>query len=151
MPNPKKPRTPCLSCGKEPFGANYKYCSNRCQFAYQNKVVIERWKAGDVSGLSKLGLVTTTVKRYLREKFANRCCLCGWSEINPYTGIAPLVADHIDGNWRNNREDNLRLLCPNCDSLMATYAGANKGRGRPNRRVSKRALEAQAMVRSKKA
>jgi hypothetical protein len=63
-----------------------------------------------------------------------------------YTGVAPLVADHVDGDWKNNREKNLRLLCPNCDSLTPTYAGANKGKGRPNRPISKRVLQARQIV-----
>lgn len=33
--------------------------------------------------------------------------------------------DHIDGNHRNNRLYNLRLLCPNCHSQTDTYAGKN--------------------------
>ena len=38
--------------------------------------------------------------------------------------------DHIDGNSENNSENNLRLICPNCHSLTATYRGANRGHGR---------------------
>jgi hypothetical protein len=56
-----------------------------------------------------------------------------------------LVADHIDGNWRNNTEENLRLLCPNCDSLTHTFSALNKGNGREHRAVSKRALEARML------
>ena len=67
--------------------------------------------------------------------------MCSWSEINQKTGLVPLVADHIDGNWRNNTESNLRLLCPNCDSLTPTYAGLNRGKSKRIRAVSKRAKE----------
>lgn len=42
----------------------------------------------------------------------------------------PLEIDHIDGNSENNSEENLRLICPNCHSLTATYKGANRGKGR---------------------
>ena len=87
------------------------------------------------------GVVSRHIKRYLRDKFENKCFLCGWSKENPKSEIVPLVADHIDGNWRNNVDGNLRLLCPNCDSLNPTYGGLNRGNGRDGRVMSKRAKE----------
>lgn len=89
------------------------------------------------------------IKKYLREKYGNKCCECGWSKINPKSGIVPLVADHIDGNWRNNVESNLRLICPNCNALSPTYAALNKGNGRENRPPSKRAQEGRNLIRKK--
>lgn len=146
MPNPKKPRTPCLTCGKEPACAEYKYCSNACQHEYQYQEYIRRWLAGKEHGLQRLGIVSNHIKKYLRRKFRDKCCLCGWSQKNPKTGKVPLVADHIDGNWQNNRENNLRLICPNCDSLSETYAALNKGNGRKNRPPSKRREKAHALL-----
>ncbi len=147
---PRKSRTPCLVCNAEPARPNYKYCSNVCQREYQYQKYIQRWKEGKESGLQSIGIVTAGVKRYLREKFNDKCVLCGWAKINLKTGKVPLVADHIDGNWRNNREDNLRLLCPNCDSLTPTFSALNKGNGRKNRAVSKRALEAKMLYKKTK-
>ena len=146
MPNPKIPRERCLSCGKETARAGYKYCSNLCQGKYQHLRYIEDWKAGKVHGLQSLGIVSLHIKRYLREKYGNKCCLCGWKKINQKTGQVPLVADHIDGNWRNNTEKNLRLICPNCDALSPTYAALNKGNGRKNRAISKRTKEGRIFV-----
>ena len=148
MPNPKISRENCPVCGKEAPRARYKYCSNRCQSVHKYQTYIIRWKEGGVSGLIATGVVSSHVKRYLREKFGDKCCLCGWSEINSKTGKVPLVADHINGNWRDNTEENLRLLCPNCDSLSPTYAALNKGNGRKNRRLRKRYLEAKSFVKN---
>ena len=36
------------------------------------------------------------------------------------------VLDHIDGNADNNNRDNLRLICPNCDSQLDTFKSKNK-------------------------
>ena len=145
---PKGPRKKCLSCGKETRRVKYKYCTNVCQMEHQYRSYIRDWQAGKVVGLQGLGIVSGYIKRYLRRKFGNKCCLCGWSKVNIKTGQVPLVADHIDGNWRNNIESNLRLLCPNCDALTPTYAGLNRGNGRKNRVMSKRVKDGRLLLMS---
>jgi hypothetical protein len=64
-------------------------------------------------------------KRLLAEGiFEHRCISCGladWLE-RPI----PLEIDHINGDRRDNRLDNLRMLCPNCHALTTTYRGKNK-------------------------
>ncbi len=146
MVNPKKPRTPCLTCSGEPAGASYKYCSNACQQEYQSEIKVKKWRVGKATGLETTGVVSSYVKNYLRKKYNNKCCLCGWARVNPKTGLVPLVADHIDGNWRNNAESNLRLLCPNCDSLTPTFAGSNRGNGRKERVMSNRVKEGRQFI-----
>lgn len=73
-------------------------------------------------------LTSTHIRRYLFEKFDNKCCKCGWSEVNPRTGIVPLQINHIDGNSQNNEPKNVELLCPNCHSLTDTFGKHGKGR-----------------------
>ncbi len=147
MPMPRKNKNVCPVCSTMPERSRYMYCSNKCQLEFQRRRYIEKWKSGEISGLSNIGTVSVVVKEYLRKKYDNKCVLCGWSIMNLKTGIVPLVADHIDGNWRNNVESNLRLLCPNCDSLTPTYGGSNKGYGRVNRAVSKRVSEGRLLSR----
>lgn len=143
----RRPAGLCINCGDETARPSYKYCSNICQAKYRYSDYIKKWKEGKNSGFqSSLGIVSRHVKNYLREKFGNKCCLCGWAEINPKTSVVPLVADHIDGNWQNNKEENLRLICPNCDSLSSTYGALNKGRGRKQRAISKRILESKSLI-----
>lgn len=109
----------------------HKYCSNSCQQEYEYKLWIEKYKQDNsIAKPSKWGQIPSQLRRYIFEKFENKCCLCGWSEINPYTNTLPLEIDHIDGNSENNSEENLRLICSNCHSLTPTYRGANRGNGR---------------------
>lgn len=126
----------CLNCGQkiDAYGTKQKYCNHICQKEYQYKKYIERWKDGKENGRSgKLG-TSKHLRRYLFEKYNSKCSKCGWSEKNQYTGNIPLNIEHIDGNWMNNKEENLDLLCPNCHSLTPTYGGLNKGNGRKDRK-----------------
>ncbi|WP_399885559.1 HNH endonuclease [Streptomyces sp. BBFR51] len=38
-----------------------------------------------------------------------------------------LQIDHVNGNWRDNRRENLRYLWPNCHALTETWC-RRKGR-----------------------
>ncbi len=103
-----------------------------CQKRDEHAAYVARWKAGEEDGKSGLG-VSNHVRRYLIEARGERCERFGWAERNVYTGIIPLTIDHADGNWENNAEGNLRLLCPNCHALTPTFGGANRGNGRKPR------------------
>ena len=96
------------------------------------KNYIIEWKRGKKSG--QRGIVTKNIskyiKRYLIEKYGEACIVCGWSKKHHMTGKVPLEIDHKDGNSENNKENNLRILCPNCHSLTSTFKNLNKGYGR---------------------
>lgn len=129
----KKPLKLCVECGKGNVKHNKKFCSNSCQFLNQYKTYISKWKEGLETGVTGKQGTSNYIRRYLFQKNNNKCEECGWSKINKVTGKVPLTIEHIDGNWQNNNEDNLKLLCPNCHSLTETYGALNKGNGRKGR------------------
>ena len=46
--------------------------------------------------------------------FYEECSNCGYNEVNLKTEKVCLAIDFTDGNHKNFKIDNLRLLCPNC-------------------------------------
>jgi hypothetical protein len=126
----------CVYCG-EPLKKNArKFCSNQCQQDYQFQQYINKIeKLGYIPNMSSTasGAATNSIKRYLIYKFGQQCQICKNTEwlkqpIN-------LWLDHIDGKANNWKLNNLRLVCPNCDSYSDTYCGRNKGNStRPKRK-----------------
>lgn len=131
----------CRYCGRIIKAKNV-YCNNVCSAAHRHKLTQDKhaekialWKAGKLPNSEFLGYgVPKWLRRYLLSKFNNACVVCGWHEVNAFSGKIPLEVEHIDGNYKNNAEENLTILCPNCHSLTSTYKGANRGRGRAYRK-----------------
>ena len=112
----------CLFCSKPLTWPSKKYCNHTCSSQARSQQAVAKAMAGS-------GPTIAALRRFLFRRNP-QCWNCGWKEINPVTGKTPLVLNHIDGDSRNNRESNLELLCPNCDSLTPTYKALNKGKGR---------------------
>jgi len=61
---------------------------------------------------------------------ARVCELCAQTE--EWNGRRmSLILDHVNGDARDNRLENLRIVCPNCNATLETHCGRNKPRGRP--------------------
>lgn len=119
----------CLYCLAE-LNHNKKFCSYICksELTYINHIA--NWKTGKISGNAGLGKLSKHVRRYMIQKSNNQCSSCGFNTPHPVSGEPPLQVDHKDGDWANNQEKNLRVLCPNCHALTKTFGGRNHGNGR---------------------
>ena len=73
-------------------------------------------------------VATRVVRRYIETEpgFEHKCCIC--NNIEWMGKPVPLELDHINGNNRDNRRENLRFICLNCHAQTHTFRGKNINR-----------------------
>lgn len=126
----------CTVCGKPLKRGCKTGCSTQCRNELRYRTQLHRWWNMEISGGYWCG-VAKFVHRWLRTTYGERCWLCGWAEINVYTGKIPLQVHHKDDNPYNHSPENLELLCPNCHALTKSYSKQKKGNGRTERYKNK--------------
>ncbi len=76
---------------------------------------------------------THWIRLYILEDQGGVCAICSIPQVWNGKELV-FILDHISGDATDHSRENLRLVCPNCDSQLDTYKGRNKGRGkRPKR------------------
>jgi len=130
--NKQRPRQTRICPQCKEITTNPKFCSVPCSAVYR---VEQRLRKSKREGLIDIpGDDSKTLRRYLKLVKPYVCSICG---LTPEWEGKSLVlrADHINGNASDNQLDNLRWVCPNCDSQLPTFGMRNKGKGRAKRRM----------------
>jgi len=112
-----------LKLGLRPAGGNYANMKRKLQ-----EFGIEcphwngsAWNTGerlkDWSEYTK----TSSIKPHLIKKRGHKCERC---KRKKWEGeLIPLEIDHVNGDRTDNREENLKIYCPNCHALTPTWRG----------------------------
>ena len=118
----------CKNCGTAKRLFREGCCSQKCSHDFQYKNRIKKWLSGEINGQRGKTATASWIKRFLIETRGYKCECC---KNDVWMGKQiPLDLDHCDGNFLNNKIDNLKLLCLNCHGQTVTYKSKNKI-GRP--------------------
>jgi hypothetical protein len=123
--NGKRSRFECRNCAASlSMTENRHYCSMACKATFFEAETIRLMASGHCAD--------DRAKAFLIKKHGQVCMdpECAWNHVKRPLRVE---LDHRDGNSRDNRLENVRLLCPNCHSLTPTYKSKNRGNGRPLR------------------
>ena len=128
----------CRFLGIKPSGGNYKLMHNAINEYYidishfrgqgwNTGLTFKPTKPKDINEILVKGSTFQSYKLKLRlfqDKLKEKKCeCCGRTE---WLGKdIPLEIHHINGDNRDNRLENLSILCPNCHALTDSYRGRN--------------------------
>ena len=123
----------CKSCGKQ------LYCNNKTGFCYSCYVAacreekIKKWLETGNTGTQVNTTIRGVIREYILKEQNYKCAICGLDN-NWNNKELKFILDHIDGDASNSCRENLRLICPNCDSQLDTYKSKNKDSARNARK-----------------
>ena len=123
----------CKNCNKEfedKNGHNKQFCCFECSAEYRHKMSY----ADFLENNEKYCKGNYTPKMFKKEFLNEQGGVCAICKCKPEHNGKPLVfvLDHIDGDASNNKRENLRMICPNCDSQLDTFKSKNKNSTRRN-------------------
>ena len=129
----------CRNLGLKPCGGNYrlmhnaidKYRIDITHFSGQGWNIGLKFKPFIKTPIGEILVPNSTFQTYklkkrlledgIKQHVCEHCGLTHWQGM-----VIPLELHHINGDNRDNRLENLQILCPNCHALTDSYRGKNK-------------------------
>lgn len=123
----------CIICGKQlSRGHKTEYCQEHLR-QHQREEKLKSWLETGKTGYTVDTTIRGVIREYILESQKNKCAICGIDNIWNNKKLN-FVLDHIDGDASNSSKENLRLICPNCDSQLDTFKSRNKNSARNARK-----------------
>ncbi len=123
----------CKTCGKKLYSDNKTgYCQQHLIEARRNEKISAWLNTGD-TGMKVDTTIRGVIRDYILKEQDCKCAICGLPNVWNNKELK-FILDHIDGNASNSCRENLRLICPNCDSQLDTYKSKNKNSARNARK-----------------
>jgi len=107
------------------------YQIDTSHFVKKHEEMVKRMKTKKVNLADVMVENSSFSRTYLKERMYEEglklrvCEICGQGEIWNGKKMS-LILDHINGIHNDNRLENLRIVCPNCNATLETHCGKNK-------------------------
>ncbi len=123
----------CKACEKILSRNNKSGFCQQCLIIHNRQIKLQNWLESGETGFTVDTTIRGVIRDYILESQNNKCAICNMD--NVWNG-APInfILDHINGDASNSRRENMRLICPNCDSQLPTFKSRNKNSARNKRK-----------------
>lgn len=117
----------CLHCFSSISIVNT-YCGSTCRARYFADIKAHIWLTTGEGAAAPNGEIRQWLVKWLKRLVDYRCQQCGWRKFHPVDGKPGIQIDHINGDNKDHRPENLRALCPECHWATETFCGRNKSK-----------------------
>ena len=118
----------CKNCGKNFTNKNAKYfCSRKCYNEFHSQEHYNKYLQDNSIAIGNRHM--RNYKKFFLKEQNYKCAICGVPNVWNNKQLV-FILDHINGRANDNSRNNLRLICPNCDSQLDTYKSKNKNSDR---------------------
>lgn len=132
----------CLYCNNIVTNKHSKFCSRKCCGNYHKEYHYNDYLNNQDKFYGRTSMAFC--KPFILKEQDYKCAICKGKNFHNKKPLI-FVLDHINGRANDNRRENLRLICPNCDSQLDTFKSKNKSSDRDYRYATKRSASLEMM------